>query len=216
MNKLLTLLLLVFAACDLSAQSTPKAILAKSIEYHDPESKWPTLQATFYYTETRPTGSDRKTKFELDNGQGQWILNRNDEEIYEVDGNEVSVLKGEKGTDRGLMLRNYYLYLWGLPMKLKDKSTPAITQSEDEEVDGMPVRVLRVAYEKEVYYFSFDQTSGRMLQYRFYKDEEAGKGELITLEGEATIQGIRIPQKRSWYTLPEMEYLGTDILDNAN
>lgn len=51
-----------------------------------------------------------------------------------------------------------------------------------------------------------------MLQYKFYKDEAAGKGELITLEDEMMVDGIKIPQKRSWYTLPEMEYLGTDVL----
>jgi len=52
-----------------------------------------------------------------------------------------------------------------------------------------------------------------MIEYRFYKDEAAGKGELITLEDEIIFNGLKIPQKRSWYTLPEMKYLGTDILD---
>ena len=38
------------------------------------------------------------------------------------------------------------------------------------------------------------------------------KAELITLEDEIEVNGIKIPQKRSWYTLPEMKYLGTDVL----
>ena len=54
-----------------------------------------------------------------------------------------------------------------------------------------------------------------MLQYKFYKDEAAGKGELILLEDEIIVKGIKIPQKRSWYRLPEMEYLGTDILEGV-
>ncbi len=98
-------------------------------------------------------------------------------------------------------------------MKLKDESTPAITRAPDEEVAGQQAHVLRVAYEKETYYFSLDQETGRMLQYRFYKDEAAGKGELITLEDEVVFKGLRIPKRRSWFALPEMKYLGTDILD---
>lgn len=210
MNRIALLLLAIPAF--VSAQGTAD-ILERSFNYHDPQNQWSKLQATFYYTETRPSGPDRKATFELDNSQGKWMLNRNDEEVYEVVGNEATVLQGDKEADRGIMLRNYYLYLWGLPMKLKDASTPIITQSQDGEVDRLKVHVLRVAYEKETYYFSFDQTTGRMLEYRFYKDEEAGKGELIKLAGEVAFKGLRIPKSRSWYTLPEMEYLGTDILD---
>ena len=119
---------------------------------------------------------------------------------------------GNRGKERALVLRNYYLYLWGLPMKLYDESTPEITLSDDEEVHGVLAKVLRIAYEKDTWYFYFDASSGGMLQYKFYQDEEETKGELITLEDEIEIAGIKIPQKRSWYTLPDNKYLGTDIL----
>ncbi len=196
-----------------SAQQDLNLLLAKAVSYHDPQGSWSDLQATLYFTETRPTGTDRKTTFEIDNKVGHWRLNRNDEEIYEVSGEKAVVIKGDKGVERALLLRNYYLYLWGLPMKLYDKSTPEITQSEDEKVGDREAYVLRVPYEAETYYFYFDKETGRMLQYKFYKDEPADKGELIKLEDEILIGYIKIPQKRSWYTLPEMKYLGTDILD---
>ena len=213
MNRYLFFFLI--ASYALQAQDNPQALLEKSITYHDPQGQWSSLQATFYYTETRPDGPDRKITFRLDNSQSKWRLNRNDDEIYEVEHDRAKVISGERDEARGLMLRNYYLYLWGLPMKLKDESTPGITRLEDTRLDGVAAYVLRVAYEKETYYFSFDQTSGRMIEYRFYKDEAAGKGELITLEDEVVFEGIRIPKKRSWYTLPEMKYLGTDILDRV-
>lgn len=142
-------------------------------------------------------------------------INRNDEEVYEVKNNEAQVLKGDRDKARALVLRNYYLYLWGLPMKLYDQSTPDITTVADEKLGDVNCKVLRIAYEKDTWYFYFDDDSGRMLQYKFYQDTEETKGELITLEDEINVNGIRIPQKRSWYTLPEMKYLGTDILSKA-
>ena len=211
MNKLYFLLFLLTGS--LMAQNDAESILKKSIQYHDPEGVWSSLQATFFYKDSRPDGSEREASFRLDNANRKWTLNRSDEEIYEIEHDEAKVLKGDKDAARGVMLRNYYLYLWGLPMKLQDESTPEITQAEDEEIEGQKVDVLRVAYEKETYYFSFDQQFGRMLQYRFYKDEEAGIGEVIKLNGEVDFNGLKIPKERSWYTLPEMKYLGTDILE---
>lgn len=210
MRKILTL----FFICPLllSAQTSAEKILAKSVSYHDPQDNWSELKATLQFKETRPSGPDRSTIIEIDNTKSYMKINRNDEEVYEVKGEAAEVLKGDKEKERALVLRNYYLYLWGLPMKLYDKSTPDITLAEDEKVGDKPCKVLRVAYENDTWYFYFDDFSGRMLQYKFFQDVEESKGELITLEDEILVNGIKIPQKRSWYRLPGMEYLGTDIL----
>lgn len=194
---------------------TPAEVLDKAIQYHDPKGEWSNLQTTLIFRETRPDGSERMAEFELDNRTGKMKINRNDEEIYAVDGNEAEVLAGDYEADRGVMLRNYYLYLWGLPMKLTDEGTPQLTLEEEEKISGTSTHVVRVEYESDTWYFNFDQSSGRMVQYRFYKDEEAGKGELIILEDEIEVEGILIPQRRSWYTLPEEKFLGTDILERA-
>ncbi|MEM0938207.1 MAG: DUF6503 family protein [Bacteroidota bacterium] len=207
--------LLTFVLPLLVVSQSPEKILAKAINYHDPGNKWSELQATFHFVETRSKGPDRQTIFELNNGLEEWKLNRDNVEIYQVTGNQTQVIKGDKDEARGLLLRNYYLYLWGLPMKLKDGSTPEITLSENAKVGNNPTNVLRVEYEEDTWYFYFDEDSGKLLEYKFYKDEAAGKGELIKLEEEIQAKGIRIPQKRSWYTLPEMEYLGTDVLERV-
>lgn len=197
------------------AQSSADQVLTKAINYHDPQNNWSSLSSTFIFKETRPEGPDRSTIINLNNWESYMKINRNDEEVYEVRMEEAKVLKGDRDVTRAIVLRNYYLYLWGLPMKLQDQSTPEITVEEDKMIDGSNCKVLRVAYEKDTWYFYINDDSGKMLQYKFYKDEAAGKGELITLEDEITIGGIKIPQKRSWYTLPEMKYLGTDILIKA-
>lgn len=213
MNNLLSLLLAL--PLILPAQQSASEILDRAMAYHDPNGEWPALVADFYYRETLPDLPDRKTIFKIDNSRGWWMLNRDNKEIYEITGEAAVILKGDKGVERAIMMRNYYLYLWGLPMKLKDKSTPEITVAPDEQVNGTEANMLRVEYEEDTYYFYFDKDSGRMLQYKFYFDEDTGKGEVITLEGEIVHKTMKIPQRRSWYTLPEMKFLGTDILEEV-
>ncbi len=214
MEKLLILLLVALSAPGFS-QITPYEVLDKAASYHDPNGKWKELNATLLFTETRPSGDDRKTTVVIDNTRSYMKINRNDENVYEILGESSKVLVGDHDEARALRMRNYYLYLWGLPMKLYDEGTPFDRDVEEETLNGIKCHVLRVVYEEDTWYFHFDQSSGRMLQYKFYKDEDTGKGELITLEDEITVNGIKIPQKRSWYTLPEMKYLGTDILTGS-
>ncbi len=197
------------------SQVTTDEIIDKAISYHDPNGKWDQLKTRLIFTGIRPEGPERFATIDFDNAAAFMKINRNNEEIYEVIGDEAKVVAGGKDEARALMLRNYYLYLWGLPMKLKDKSTPTVQRMNDEEVKGVNCYVVRVAYQSDIWYFHFDMESGRMIQYKFYKDEEAGKGELITLEDEVLVDGIRMPKKRNWYTLPEMKFLGTDILTKS-
>lgn len=212
--KKLTLILFLFPMIS-SAQISAKEVLEKAVNYHDPQGEWATLNATLFFNETRPDGSERTTSFTVDNAKGYAKIVRGEEDVFEVMGEEGKVLKGDKDADRALMMRNYYLYLWGLPMKLNDEGT-AIDESVGEEViNGVECYVLRVAYEKDTWYFSIDKETGRMLQYTFYQDAEETKGELITLEDEISIGSMIVPQRRSWYTLPDMKYLGTDVLDRV-
>ncbi len=194
---------------------TPQQVLAQAANYHDPAHRWPTLQATFHFTETRPDGADSHSTMTLDNARTSMTVEMRDKEAYEIVVDTVKVLKGEKDAARGLMIRNYFLYLWGLPMKLYDEGTPFDPVVTTAQVEGITCDVVRVVYEKDTWYFSFDRRTGRMVQYKFYKDEAAGKGEVITLEDEIKFRGITFPQKRNWYTLPEMKYLGTDILSRV-
>ncbi len=194
-------------------QSDLDRVLAKAIQYHDPAGQWATLNGTFYFTETRPNGDDRSSSFVIDNNRGYAKINRNDEEIYEVLLDSCNVLAGGKESSRGLMLRNYYLYLWGLPMKLQDEGTPFDRTISQAEIDGISCDVIRVTYEKDTWYFYIDKSTGRMVEYKFYQDENETKGEVIKLEEELQIGDMRIPKRRSWYTLPDKRLLGTDILD---
>ncbi len=190
-------------------------ILDRSIGFHDPDGEWPTLQAELTFKETRPNGPDRKAVATVNNNKGFFALNRNDEEVYRVEGDNCTVEKGEGTNDRGLMLRNYYLYLWGLPMKLKDPGTPLDDAYAEETLDGVDCYVLRVPYEADIWYFYMRKDNFAMIAYKFYKDEEAGKGEFIPTEGLFSVKNMKIPNNRTWYELPGNRILGTDILTAA-
>lgn len=207
-----SLLLLLLGCSIASAQLTPQQVLAKAARYHDPKNEWPTLKATFHFTETRPGGADSFSSMVLDNERTYMKVDMRGKESYEITVDSVKVLSGDKDPARGLRIRNYFLYLWGLPMKLYDEGTPFDPQVTTAEIDGITCDVIRVVYEKDTWYFSIDQKTGRLVQYKFYQDEAAGQGEVITLEGEIKLRDLTIPQKRNWYTLPDKKYLGTDIL----
>lgn len=204
---------ILFSSHFLSAQ-TVEEILKKANQYHDPAGQWKTLEATFHFKETRPNGSDRSTVLKIKNGENWHEINRNNEEIYEIDGRgNVNLLSGKGDADRGRMLRNYYIYLWGLPMKLLDPGTPVESDIVTRKIKGIDSFGVVVGYSKETYTFYFSKSNFRMIAYQFYKNDDSGKGEMIHLEGEIIFNKMRIPKERSWYELPNDKYLGTDILE---
>ncbi len=217
MSNLLRIAILFTLVCPTIYAESPAAetVLKRAIAYHDPEGLWPVLHATFHFDETRPDGRATQSTMELDNSRSFMRVDMGGKESYEITGEDCMILSGGKDEKRGLMIRNYFLYLWGLPMKLLDPGTEFDPIVESSEINGFACGVLRVIYEKDTWYFHIDRQSGRMRQYEFYKDTTKAAGEIITLEGEILVGSLRIPQKRNWYKIPGNEYLGTDILESV-
>ncbi len=226
------LLLIVFCLSYIYGQESAKAILDKSINYHDPKGLLAKEKAVVHFTETRPNGSDRKTVIKLHPAKEAFEMKRT------VDNNRIitTLKKGlyshtfnsqlpsqeqiEKYrlTDkRSDMMRTYYHYLWYMPMKLKDPGT--IIHENVKRVDffGKESLQMKVTYEsavgEDIWYFYFSPNSYALIGYRFYHDESANDGEYILFEGEVTYKSVRIPKSRTWYTHKEDKLLGTDILD---
>jgi hypothetical protein len=118
--------------------------------------------------------------------------------------------------ERALMYRNYYTYLYGLPMKLKDPGTIISPKVLEKTINDLSYWVLKVNYKPEVgsdtWYFYFDKNSYALKRYQFFHDESKNDGEYIILENELEIAGIRMPKNRSWYYNSDNTYLGKDIL----
>ena len=199
-------------AANLAIGATAEAVLQRTLAYHDSEGRWPTFQASFRFAEERPDGGASESWMELDNVRTAMRLSFGGKESYEIVGQTCTVLTGDREAERGLMLRDYFLYLWGLPMKLQDPGTKLSAKVGSSVIDGHACDVIRADYEKDFWFFHIDRATGQMRQYEFYWHKDPGKGEVITLEGEIGFAGLRIPQTRRWYKQPDNEFLGTDKL----
>lgn len=189
-------------------------ILKKSIQYHDPNSEWKTLKAKLYFTETRPDGEDRKSNIAIDNQKGLVKINRSGD-VYGMLLDSCFIEAGDVECSQAEKMRNYYLYLWGLPMKLLDAGTPIEQEVTEENYENIPCYVLKVSYEKDTWFFFISKSNYKMEAYKFMFNDKPGKGEFIKLKGESNLGNMKIPSERSWNTIPENKYLGTDILTSS-
>lgn len=229
--RILTLFLLFSSPSLFSQNLTGPELLQKSIEYHDPGRTWATFKGKFDLTETRPGGADRSTTLLLDNSTSFFRLDQkrggelimrvveNEECHHAVKGKELDESLAEKfklNCDRTRMLRNYYTYLWGLPMKLKDAGTIIHDEVQSVDFQGVSCLSLKVSYEESVgndtWYFYFHPENYALIGYRFYHDESKNDGEYIILKGEEKLGEMRLPKRREWYVNETDELLGADIL----
>ncbi|MDE2980263.1 MAG: DUF6503 family protein [Gemmatimonadota bacterium] len=211
--------------------ATGPELLEAAIAYHDPEGSWPQLRHTLVIDQSRPDGSERRATIHMDVARSDYNYREDTPDGLLIKGTAEGTcfasIGGQAPTEDQVTahrldcpaierMRNYYLYLWGLPMKLQDAGTHIDPAIGDGEFDGQPSRVARVTYDPEVgsdtWYFYFEPGSYRLIGYRFYHDEAAGDGEYILLSGEREVRGMRIPVERRWYTNADDRYLGTDIL----
>lgn len=217
MKYSLTLLtaLLMFSSCateKLPIDLTGEEMIEKSIAFHDPKGNWKNLKATFVLEDSLPAPrSSRSYSFSLDNSQSRMAY-KIDGISYVVQNDSLDVEMGDMSLERALRSRNYYTFLWGLPMKLQDSGTTIDALTTMEELDGVAYHVVRVPYEKDIWYFYMEPESYRMAAYKFYQDEPNQKGEIIYLEGITEFEGMKIPANRTWYRTETPEFLGTDKL----
>lgn len=191
---------------------TAEQLRRETTEFHDPKGEWPTFAYHLFFRETRPDGPDRRTEVWIDLAQDYFKLNRNNEQIGELNRGKCDITVGDFDCARLETMKNYYTYLWGLPMKLNDRDTPLNQNVTEVVYKGSPCFQLQVDYEKDTWFFYLDKSSKQMLAYLFLKDVGQFKGEYIELEGILKIGQMSIPKKRNWYTLPDSTFLGSDIL----
>lgn len=233
MRQSIFFLFLFIGASTFAQDLTGKQLLDNSIAFHDPNGTWKTFGGNLQVKMETPKSSDRLSTIEMNlptsffkvevakdddtysyaiKGDGCEIVLNGSSEIPEADKERLRL-----GCDRGKMYRDYYTYLYGLPMKLKDKGTIIHEKVERKTFKGKEYLVLKATYEKEVgediWYFYFDPKTYAMEVYQFYHDESKNDGEYILLSGMEEINGIKMPKTRKWYYNKDDKYLGTDILN---
>ena len=233
MKKIILLLLATCSASQFFAQEiTGTQLLDKAIQFHDPNDNWKTFTGSLFVTMETPDKPKRTSEIKIDLPNQSFYVKASQADkttVYSVTKDACNIqLNGKTPTeeektsnnlscDRASMYQNYYTYLYGLPMKLKDTGTIIDENVILKEFNGKNYLVLKVTYEKEVgkdtWYFYFDPTTYAMEVYQFYHEEEKNDGEFILLSGLETVNGIKLPKERAWYYNKESKYLGTDFLN---
>ena len=236
MKYILLWFFLVLSCASKAQDLTGEELLQRAIAYHDPQENWKTFKGEMVIQMQGPNSSLRSTKIQIDLPSNYFksTVKKDDNTIEsELDKGEC-ILKLNGSTsiaqkikdslriscDRAKMMKNYYTYLYGLPMKLNDPGTIIDPKVSKKTFKGKEYLVLKVAYEEEVgndtWYFYFDPTTYAMEVYQFFHDEIKNDGEYILLSEMISVNGIKIPKVRAWYYNTDDKYLGTDVLQKAN
>ena len=225
-------LLVFILAASAAAQTPAEALLDRSIRYHDPDGRWSAFAQTLVFEESRPNGTLRRSRVTIDLPRDRFVHVSDDgdtriERVLVGDScgvtlngsasfTEAETEEHRLGCDRARWIRDYYTYLWGLPMKLRDPGAVLAPDVQRTTFAGREVDALRVTYEPDVggdtWYFYLDPETARLVGYRFYHDESKNDGEYIELEDEYRIETLRLPQTRTWYFNNDESLLGTDRL----
>lgn len=215
MRKLLVFVLVfVVISCQESRPESASDILNRSIAYHDPDGKWKDFTYELNFVATLPDSSERETTVQIDLPKRYFRYLRTSavadmgirgDSCFNVNSDTVDCTAIKR-------IRNYYIYLWGLPMKLKDPGTDLDKKFVESTFEGKPVYRLKVTYPNEVYYFSFDKETYQLIGEEFYKDEAKKLGEKMIRGGEEDLNGLKLPQTRAWYNTHDSLYLATDKL----
>lgn len=230
MNKISTLLILLLSTVSFSQKLTGEQLLEKAIQYHDPNGNWETFNGTLNVTMKTPKNPNRDSEIKINLPEEYFYvkaLRGENTTEYTVDKNICTIkFNGKKPSEeekkehklsckRASLYKNYYTYLYGLPMKLKDNGTIIHNKVERKNFKGKEYLVLKATYNKEAgkdtWYFYFNPKTYAMEVYQFFKATPTS-GEYILLTEEETINGIKLPKNRAWYYNKDDGYLGTDIL----
>ena len=233
MKNTILLLALLISVTTFAQKITGDELLEKSIEFHDPIGNWKTFYGELIVTMKTPKRTLRKSSIQIhlprqyfsveaardtiilkqivDKGTCSYVINGN------TNPSEALLEKYSLNCERAKMFKNYYTYLYGLPMKLRDKGTIINQIVTTKTFKGKEYLVLKATYSKEVgkdtWYFYFDPKTYAMEVYQFFK-EAKNSGEYILLSGLETINNIKMPKNRAWYYNKDDGYLGTDILSS--
>lgn len=233
MNKPILYLLLFFIGFQGIAQKiNGPELLKKAIQFHDPNGSWETFSGKLKVIMETPNGTNRNSDINIDLPNQYFYVKaksgKNTTEYTMNKGTCAMSFNGDKNPadsikkkyrlscKRAELYKNYYTYLYGLPMKLKDPGTIIDQKVARKKFKGKEYLVLKATYKKEVgndiWYFYFDPKTYAMEVYQFYHDESKNDGEYILLSGMEMINGIKMPKTRAWYMNKDDKFLGTDIL----
>lgn len=227
-------MLCVFAFSANAQELTAEQVLEKSIQFHDPDGKWETFKGTLFITMEIPKEENRDTEIKIDLPNEYFSANAKSGKnttYYELNKGKCTIKFNGKepseeekkanklSCERATMYRNYYTYLYGMPMKINDPGAIIHDEVGHDKFMGEMFYTIKVTYKKEVgedtWYFYFNEETFALEAYQFFHDESKNDGEYIMFSGLETIGGIKMPKTRDWYYNSNGKHLGTDILKTS-
>ncbi|WP_289043400.1 DUF6503 family protein [uncultured Olleya sp.] len=230
--------ILTSTSITIAQQISGPQLLDKAIQYHDPQGHWSTFNDTLNITMTMPESNARNSQIVINLPKEYFSVTAKKDTVttqytiikdsctISLNGNKKLTNKQLKSNnlscDRATLYKNYYTYLYGLPMKLKDKGTIISPEAKTVNFKGKTYLQLQVNYNaevgKDVWYFYFNPKTYAMEMYQFYKTDSIGQvdtntGEYIILNDIKTVNGIKTPKIRTWYYNKDDKYLATDNLN---
>lgn len=223
--------LFLFSPC--YTQSEAEKLIDKSIQFHDPDGNWGKFSSLIRISsiverDGKRTSSERRLIMDLhnENFEMEWEKEGyGTAKVYkskktcggEVLGQKISAdsLKTAGITcDRAKMYNNYFQYLLGLPMKLKDPGTIIDPEVTTKTYRGRKYKVAKVTYDpkvgKDTWLFYFDNVTAELVLCEFSKDGTFENGETIELNNKRIYDGMRLPGQLIWLVLPYREFLAEE------
>ena len=213
-------------------------LLSCSIRYHDPEGRWQKGAFRIVDVSSQPDGTvGRRTIIQIDNAHGQVDMETHlGEHVIAVrirgqaidrlflDGRSEftpdEIKRFQLSSKQVLSKRNFFLYLLGLPMKLRDPGTRIDPIIQSTVFEGRQVHQLRVSYDSavgsETWYFYLDPKTCALLGHRYYHNEAPQDGEYAVLTDEIRGVGLRLPRVRKWYGNQDWKWFITHTIESID
>lgn len=214
MKTLRTFAIIIIAALISSCSNTITAeqVITDSINYHDPMSKWSTLNATLRF-DSRFSFNDSVPEDMLltfNNAEQSFTYHNTDRAVKLHYTPDTCLQETTNGNCLGYSWTyGFYPFIWGLPMKLKDPGVQPNKSLKSTKFNKHIVWEVQVNYTAENYWFYFDKQDYQLRGFKFIKNDSTKKGEIIVLNELFEINGIKLPKHRTWLHL-DSTLIGTN------
>lgn len=208
---------LLFTSCQEKATLTSDDIVKNSIHFHDPEGNWSSFKGKFYFESIFSFNDSIPEKLEvsIDVKENGFQYHNLDRQVNISFPDDSCIVHSKLGNCDGYRwTKNFYTYVWGLPMKLHDPNTSISPQYQLDTIKTKPCYVINVFYTAENFKFYIDQKSFQLRAFSFFKNDNSNHGEFIELEHIKEHHEIKFPKKKVWRDLISRELIGTNEVLN--
>lgn len=205
---------LILDSCLLNPEKlSNEEIISRTIEFHDPYNNWHTLRAEFHFDSqfsfADSTQEDIVVQIEV--AENNFKYDNKYRKVALSYPRDTCMQESENGScEQYRWTKNFYTYIWGLPMKLKDPGIHPEKETKKTFFNNYKCHVVPVHYEKENFLFYIDTANFQLRGFEFHKNDSSGKGEKIVLKDLYEFNHIKFPRHKTYIILPENTLGGTN------